>query len=61
LEEYIDGQGKKIHRMSPRDLAYVIEKNTGTGTYGTGMGIEIRPKNESNAMEKMSLIYKEYI
>jgi hypothetical protein len=28
LEEYIDGQGKKIRRMSPRDLAYVIKKNT---------------------------------
>jgi hypothetical protein len=62
LEEYIGGLGKKIRGMSPRDLANMIEKNTCTGTYGTGMGIEIQPKNESNAMEKMSLdIYKEYI
>jgi hypothetical protein len=28
LEEYIDGHGKKIRGMSPRDLAYVLEKNT---------------------------------
>jgi hypothetical protein len=46
----------EIMGLTGRKFAWLDDCGTemfGTGTYGTG--IEIRPKNESNAMEKMSL------